>query len=58
MVGIICNSDERRQQRNDTLREYGVDPNRATAQQREMADCVAQKTNEAYREAGRLGGRR
>lgn len=52
-VGVIIKSDERVRQQNEALREYGVDPARATAHQRDMADCIAQKTNEAYREAGR-----
>lgn len=50
-VGVIVKGDERNQQMNQTLREYGIDPSRATAHQRDMADCIAQKTNEAYREA-------
>ena len=43
--------NERRSQRDATLREYGINPERASAAQREMADCIAQKTNEAYAEA-------
>lgn len=50
-VGIIVHGDERRAQRDQALREYGVDPSRASSHQRDMADCIAQKTNEAYREA-------
>lgn len=50
-VGIITRSDERNRQRDQALREYGVDPARATAHQRDMADCIAQKTNEAYDDA-------
>lgn len=57
-VGVIIRSDERVRQTNETLREYGIDPSRATASQREMADCIAQKTNEAYREASSKGGSR
>lgn len=50
-VGVIIRGDKRNQQMNQTLREYGIDPSRATTHQRDMADCIAQKTNEAYREA-------
>lgn len=44
---------ERHEQRDQALRDYGVDPKRATATQREMADCIAQKTNEAHEEIKR-----
>lgn len=53
MVAIITRSDERDRQRDDTLREYGIDPQRASAYQRDMADCIAQETNRAYSEAKR-----
>lgn len=53
-VGIITRSDERNRQRDQALREYGVDPARATAHQRDMADCIAQKTNEAYDDARKV----
>lgn len=53
-VGIIVHNDERRQQMNSALRDYGIDPQRATAHQRDMADCIAQKTNEAYKQASTL----
>lgn len=52
-MNVIINSDERREQLREALREYGVDPDRASAVQREMADCIAQKTNEALEEARR-----
>lgn len=53
-VGIITRSDERNRQRDQALHEYGVDPARATAHQRDMADCIAQKTNEAYDDARKV----
>ncbi len=53
-VGIITRSDERNRQRDQALREYGIDPARATAHQRDMADCISQKTNEAYDEARKV----
>ena len=53
MANVIIKSDERNEQMNQSLREYGIDPDRATAYERDMADCIAQKTNEAYEEARR-----
>lgn len=53
MVNIIIHSDERKAETGRTLRDYGVDPRRASAAQREMADCISQKTGEALRELGR-----
>lgn len=53
-LGIICRSDERRRQEDEALRDYGIDPQIATAEQREMADCIGQKTNEAYEDARKL----
>lgn len=55
MANIIIHGDERHEQQNAALREYGIDPRRASSLQREMADCIAQKTNEAYSEAGKVG---
>lgn len=56
-MNVIIHNDERRSQRDATLREYGINPDRASAAQREMADCIAQKTNEAYAEARKQGGK-
>lgn len=53
MANVIIHSDERKQEINRTLREYGVNPERATKEQRDMADCVAHKTQEAMRELRR-----
>ena len=50
-MNVIVHSDERRSQRDAALREYGINPERATAAQKDMADCIAQKTNEAYADA-------
>ena len=52
-VGIIVRSDERNRQRDEALRDYGISPSKATAHQRDMADCIAQETNRAYAEARR-----
>ena len=53
MANIIIHSDERKAEANRTLRDYGINPERATKEQRDMADCVAQKTGEAYKELRR-----
>lgn len=57
MANVIIKSEERIRQQNEALREYGIDPRRASSSQRDMADCVAQKTNEAYKEARKVGDR-
>jgi len=48
MANVIIYSDERREQMEQELRNYGIDPSRATQHQREMADEIAQKTNTVY----------
>lgn len=53
-MNVIIHSDERKSQRDATLGEYGINPERATAAQRDMADCIAQKTNEAYADARKI----
>ena len=40
MANIIIHGDERHEQQNAALREYGIDPCRASSLQREMADCI------------------
>jgi hypothetical protein len=52
-MNVIIHSDERRSWCEATLKEYGINPQRATHAQRDMADCIAQKTSEAYAEAGK-----
>ena len=54
MANIIIHSDERKAETNRTLRDYGINPEHATKAQRDMADCVAQKTGEACRELRRF----
>lgn len=56
-VNVIIRSDERNRQRDQALKEYGVDPSRASAHQRDMADCIAMETNRAYKQAHRIGGK-
>lgn len=57
-ANVIIRSDERNRQRDQALKEYGIDPSRASAHQKDMADCIAMETNRAYREANRIGGKR
>ena len=56
-ANVIIRSDERKQ-RDQALKEYGIDPSRASAHQKDMADCIAMETNRAYHEAHRIGGKR
>lgn len=53
-MNVIIRDHERISQCNDSLREYGVNPETATSFQKDMADCIAQKTNEAYAEARKM----
>lgn len=50
---VIIRSDERKQQVNQTLSEYGIDPTRASASQRELAEEIAHGTNQVYSEMRR-----
>lgn len=56
-MNVIVRSDDRIHQQNETLREYGYSPERASSYERDMADCIAMKTNEAYSEARKAGNR-
>lgn len=47
-ANIIIHTDERRELADRQLKDYGIDPERATKHQRDMADCVSCKTKEAY----------
>lgn len=53
MANVIIHSDERNEKINQTLKDYGIDPARASREQRDMADCVSCKTDEAYKELRR-----
>ena len=53
MANVIIHNDDRKSQTNQTLRDYGIDPSRATKEQRDMADCIACKSNEAIKELRR-----
>lgn len=57
MASVIIKSDERKAQTAAVLKAYGVG-NNATQTQREAAEHIAMRSNEAYREVQRMGGKR
>ena len=58
MTNIIIKSDERKKQTAAVLNAYGVGGGRATAAQREAAEHIAVRSQEAYRQIKRMGGSR
>ena len=50
MANVIIKSAERKAQTAAVLKAYGVGGGRATAAQREAAEHIAVRSNEAYRE--------
>ena len=57
MANVIIKSDERKANTAAVLQAYGVRGN-ATASQREAAEHIAVRSQEAYRELRRMGGNR
>jgi len=57
MATPIIHDEQRVMEMNRTLQEYGIVPGEATRSQKEMADCIAQKTSEALTELRRNGGK-
>lgn len=53
MANIIIKSDERREQEREVLRDYGVNPDKASASEREFAEAINYGTNRAYEEMRR-----
>lgn len=53
MANIIIHNDERKAEVNRTLCDYGINPERATREQRDMADCIANKSSEAIKDLRR-----
>ena len=53
MANIIIKSDERREQEREVLRDYGVNPDKASASERELAEAINYGTNMAYEEMRR-----
>ena len=58
MANVIIKSAERKAQTAAVLNAYGVGGDRATAAQREAAEHIAVRSNEAYKELQRMGGKR
>lgn len=58
MTNVIIKSDERKAQTEAVLNAYGVGGGRATAAQREAAEHITVRSQEAYRELQKMGGRR
>lgn len=55
MVNIIIKSDERKAQTNAVLKSYGV-LGTASANQREAAEHIAMRSQEAYKQLQKMGG--
>ncbi len=53
MANIIIKSDERKQQERETLSHYGVNPDKATPEQKELAAAINHGINTAYKEMRR-----
>lgn len=58
MANVIIKSDERKAQTEAVLNAYGVGGGRATVAQREAAEHITVRSQEAYRELQKMGGRR
>jgi len=57
MANVIIKSDERKAQTEAVLKAYGVS-GPASANQREAAEHIAVRSQEAYRQLQRMGGKR
>ena len=58
MAHVINQSAERKAQTAAVVNAYGVGGGRATAAQREAAEHIAVRSEEAYKELQRMGGKR
>lgn len=58
MANVIIKGEERNAQTAAVLKAYGVGGGRATAAQREAAEHIAVRSQEAYRQLQRMGGNR
>jgi hypothetical protein len=58
MANVIIKSDERKRQTAAVLQAYGAGTETATAAQREAAEHIAVRSQEAYRQLQRMGGKR
>lgn len=57
-MNVIIKSDERKAQTAAVLKAYGADGERASATQREAAEHIAMRSQEAYKELQKMGGKR
>ncbi len=53
MANIIIKSEERIEREKQTLRDYGINPERASSAQKELAEAVNNGINTAYSEMRR-----
>ncbi|MBO5610557.1 MAG: hypothetical protein J5929_09365 [Eubacterium sp.] len=53
MANIIIKSEERRQQERETLSHFGINPDKATSEQKELASAVNHGYNTAFNELRR-----
>lgn len=58
MANVIIKSDERKAQTAAVLNAYGAGGGRATAAQREAAEHIAVRSQEAYKQLQKMGGKR
>lgn len=58
MANVIIKNDERKAQTAAVLNAYGVGGGRATAAQREAAEHIAARSQEAYAQLQKMGGKR
>lgn len=56
MANIIIKTDERREREAYVLREFGRDSRTADSNAKEHAECIAAKTQEAYRALKKMEG--
>lgn len=57
MANVIIRNEERKAQTQAVLQAYGVQ-GQATTAQREAAEHIAMRSNEAYAQLQRMGGKR
>ena len=54
MANLIIKSDERRVYENKVLRDFGVNPDRAAADKRELGEHIAARSAEALHQLRRM----
>lgn len=58
MANVIIKSEERRQQEAYVMQCFGKDSRTAGRETREQAECIAARTQEAYKDLCRMEGSR